>query len=97
MIGVHFEDSYVCTGFASQLGLPLIREVHKPDMSEADAIAVMHKALKVCYYRDKDSINKFIMAKVTAEGVSISDPFSVQTEWNYKLMQKPTTFSIGAW
>lgn len=29
-------------------------------------------ALQVCYYRDKNSINKFQLAKVTQEGVTIS-------------------------
>ena len=28
--------------------------------------------VQVCYYRDKNSINKFQMAKVSAEGVTIS-------------------------
>jgi hypothetical protein len=27
---------------------------------------------QVCYYRDKNSINKFTIAKVSAEGVTIS-------------------------
>eukprot|EP01025_Chloroclados_australasicus_P035420 TRINITY_DN3606_c0_g1_i1.p1 TRINITY_DN3606_c0_g1~~TRINITY_DN3606_c0_g1_i1.p1 ORF type:complete len:288 (-),score=16.81 TRINITY_DN3606_c0_g1_i1:276-1139(-) len=97
MIGVHFDDQYACTGFSAHLGLPLIREKHAADMSEEAAVALMHDALKVCFYRDKDSINKFIMAKVTSTGVEFTQPFAVATEWNYKLMQNPTKFSIGAW
>lgn len=31
-----------------------------------------HLPAQVCYYRDKNSINKFQLAKVTAEGVTIS-------------------------
>ena len=41
--------------------------------------------MQVCYYRDKNSINKFQKAKVTAEGVTISDTFAVETKWNYKV------------
>lgn len=37
------------------------------------------------------------MAKVTSSGVTISEPFAVATEWNYKLMKNPTAFSLGAW
>lgn len=33
-------------------------------MSEAAATELMHTALRVCYYRDKNSINKFNLAKV---------------------------------
>lgn len=47
MIGVHYEDKYICTGFASQLGLPLIRDEHTANMSEADASTMLQQALKV--------------------------------------------------
>ena len=83
-------------GFGNHLARPLMREKHRPDMSEEEATALMHECLKVCYwrvclqamqalkptfrlallqvcyYRDKNSINKFQLAKVTAEGVTIS-------------------------
>ena len=41
--------------------------------------------MQVCYYRDKNSINKFQTAIVTKAGVKISDPFSLDTEWSYKV------------
>ena len=47
MIGVSYSDDYITTGFASQLGLPLLREHHRPDMSEQEATDLMQKALKV--------------------------------------------------
>jgi 20S proteasome subunit beta 7 len=145
MIGVSFDDQYICTGFASQLGLPLIREGHTATMSEKNAMKLLQQALKVrsqcctvlqrrgtalrqghckveqgymhvfhrsvlfvllcmtlafvqvCFYRDKNSINKFIVGKVAGEGVSFSEPFAVATEWNYSVMQNPTKFCIGAW
>jgi 20S proteasome subunit beta 7 len=53
--------------------------------------------VQVCFYRDKNSMNKFIMGKVAAGGVSISDPFSVATEWQFKVMQNPSAFAVGAW
>ena len=43
-------------------------------------------AMQVCYYRDKQSINKFQIAKVTtAGGVSISDAFALPTKWEYQV------------
>lgn len=33
-------------------------------MSEEAAVELMYDALRVCYYRDKQSINKFQLAKV---------------------------------
>jgi 20S proteasome subunit beta 7 len=53
--------------------------------------------LQVCYYRDKDSINRFIITTVTSRGVEFSEPLAVSTHWNYKVMQNPTLFTPGAW
>lgn len=36
-------------------------------MSEEAAVELMYDALRVCYYRDKQSINKFQLAKVGAD------------------------------
>jgi 20S proteasome subunit beta 7 len=36
-------------------------------MSEEAAVELMYDALRVCYYRDKQSINKFQLAKVGVE------------------------------
>lgn len=47
MIGTHYTDSHVATGFASQLARPLFRERQRDDMSEEDARALIHDALKV--------------------------------------------------
>ncbi len=45
--------------------------------------------VQVCYYRDKQSINKFQMASVkAADGgsrVTISEPFALDTKWDYKV------------
>jgi 20S proteasome subunit beta 7 len=53
--------------------------------------------VQVCFYRDKNSINKFIVGKVSQVGVEFSEPFAVATEWNYSVMQNPTKFCVGAW
>ncbi len=56
--------------------------------------------LQVCYYRDKNSINKFQIAKVTTEGIDICEPFALETNWDLKVtacfgtqtcQNKPTT------
>lgn len=47
MIGTHYTDSHVTTGFANSLARPLMRERQRDDMSEEDALALMHDCLKV--------------------------------------------------
>lgn len=36
-------------------------------------------------------------AQVTAEGVSISEPFALDVKWDYEMFKQPTKFSAGAW
>ncbi|KAL6762560.1 20S proteasome beta subunit, type 4 [Haematococcus lacustris] len=97
MQGTHYTDSHVTTGFANALARPILRERQRDDMSEADAEALLHDVLRVLYYRDKQTINKYTLAKVTAAGVSISEPFTLETQWGYKLFAAPTKWAVGAW
>lgn len=46
---------------------------------------MMLPGMQVCYYRDKNSINKFQVAKVTTEGVDICEPFALETNWDLKV------------
>ena len=53
--------------------------------------------VQVCFYRDKDSINRFIMVTVTPQGVTFDEPIAVPTKWDFKVMQNPTRWTPGAW
>jgi 20S proteasome subunit beta 7 len=66
-------------------------------MDELEATALLHDCLRVCYYRDKNSINKFQLAKVTKDGVEISEPFALETKWDYKLFANPSANATGVW
>ena len=49
----------------------------------------LHTAsVQVCYYRDKQSINKFKLATVTPAGVKITEPFALETKWDFKVSTK---------
>ncbi len=85
MIGTSFADTNIATGFGQMLARPLFREVDTTTLDEAAAVELMHKALKVCYYRDKQSINKFQMARITKQGIAICEPFSLETNWEFKV------------
>jgi len=68
MIGLAYEDEHIATGFGGHLARPLFREKHSADMSEAEAEDLVKEALRVCYYRDKQSMNKFTIGRVNAAG-----------------------------
>ena len=53
--------------------------------------------LQVCYYRDKQTTNKFQIAKVTKDGTNISEPFALETQWGYKAFEEPGAGAVGTW
>ncbi|KAF9360256.1 Proteasome subunit beta type-7 [Mortierella sp. AD094] len=53
------------------------------NITEEQAVEILKKSMKVLFYRDARSMNKFQLAKITAEGVTISEPMSVETEWAF--------------
>lgn len=97
MIGQHYEDSHLAAGFGNHMARPLFREKHTDDMSEEDARKLMEDCLRACLMRDKTMMNKFQIAKVTAGGLEISEPFQVPMNWGYEKFKDPTKHAVGAW
>lgn len=97
MIGTSYVDETIATGFGNHLARPIMREKHRPDMTLDEATALLRECLEVCYYRDKNSINKFRLANVTAAGVDVSEPFSIDTKWDYALFRDPSKNAPGTW
>lgn len=74
------------------LAQPLLREKFEasagidgtgPLLSAEEAEAALDECMKVLFYRDARSINKYQIAKVTKEGVTISDSKSAETVWDF--------------
>jgi 20S proteasome subunit beta 7 len=59
MIGTHFEENHVATGFANHLAIPILRAEWREDMTFEEAVKLVEKCLLVLLYRDRSSINKF--------------------------------------
>lgn len=51
-------------------------------MTQEEAVATIHKCMKVLYYRDARCINKYEVATITADGVTVSEPQTPDTNWN---------------
>jgi 20S proteasome alpha/beta subunit len=47
MLGVHYDDRQICTGFASQLAYPMIRDRQPANLGEQDAKKLMMDSLRV--------------------------------------------------
>eukprot|EP00180_Rhodochaete_pulchella_P000753 Plantae.Rhodophyta-Rhodochaete_pulchella.ctg15849.p2 GENE.Plantae.Rhodophyta-Rhodochaete_pulchella.ctg15849~~Plantae.Rhodophyta-Rhodochaete_pulchella.ctg15849.p2 ORF type:complete len:228 (-),score=43.02 Plantae.Rhodophyta-Rhodochaete_pulchella.ctg15849:100-717(-) len=88
-IATSYEDDFIVTGFGHHLALPIIRERWTEDMSEAEARTLVEDALRVCYYRDCRTINKIQLGKITKESVVVSDPFEMETKWDFQSFVDP--------
>jgi 20S proteasome subunit beta 7 len=97
MLGTSYTDSHVATSFGNHLSRPLFREFQRDDMPLEEAVSLMQEALRVLFYRDKSSINKFILAKVDGQGVGISKPFALDTKWDLKAFMNPSKHAVGSW
>ena len=36
-------------------------------------------------------------SQITKEGVSLSEPFALETRWDYSKFSQPTQWAVGAW
>lgn len=88
LLGTQFESDSIATGFGSHLAQPLLREAldqakaREQPLSEAEAVALIERCMRVLYYRDARSLDKIQIAKVTRAGVTISEPYIIDSDWS---------------
>ncbi|MCL7025222.1 hypothetical protein MKW94_024917 [Papaver nudicaule] len=97
MLGVHYEDDHIATGFGNHLARPILRAEHSNDMSYEDAVKLLEKCMLVLLYRDRSAINKLQISNITEEGVTISQPYSLKTFWGLSAFKDPTKGAQGSW
>ncbi|KAG8655283.1 proteasome subunit beta type-4 [Manihot esculenta] len=97
MIGVNFEDNHVATGFGNHLARPILRDEWHENLSFEDGVKLLEKCMRVLLYRDRSAVNKLQIAKITEEGVTISQPYALKTFWGFSAFQNPTVGAEGSW
>jgi len=89
LYGSTYEDNILATGYGKYMAIPLLRKAWKADLTEAEAKTLLEDCMRVLYYRDCRTINKFLISKVTKDGPSISQPYSLTTQWEYSRFVQP--------
>ncbi|XP_075505148.1 proteasome subunit beta type-4-like [Primulina tabacum] len=97
MIGVHYEDDHVATGFGNHLARPLLRDEWRENLTFEEAVKLVEKCMRVLLYRDRSAVNKIQISKITEEGVTTFPPYSLKTYWNFSAFQNPTVGAEGSW
>ncbi|KAF8889003.1 nucleophile aminohydrolase [Infundibulicybe gibba] len=67
LLGTTYTASTLATGYGSYIAQPLLRKA----------------SMRVLYYRDARSIDKYQVAKITAEGITISESRKLETSWSF--------------
>ncbi|KAF9269098.1 proteasome endopeptidase complex beta subunit [Marasmius fiardii PR-910] len=86
LLGTTYSASTLATGYGAYIAQPLLRkavEGREDVLTEEEAAQILEKNLKVLFYRDARSLNKFQIAKITAAGVSISESKAMDTTWSF--------------
>lgn len=85
--GTSFQSPTIATGFGGHLAQPLLRKAieggKETTLTEEEAKKIIEDCMRVLYYRDARSLNKIQLAVINKDGVKISEPYSLQTEWAF--------------
>jgi len=82
MRGTTYQDVTIATGYGGHIARCLMRDKWRPDLSKEEAKTLLDECLRVLYYRDARSSNRVQIATATAEGVTISEPYELTTNWD---------------
>nr|XP_033781376.1 proteasome subunit beta type-4 [Geotrypetes seraphini] len=82
-LGIAYEAPIIASGFGTFLAQPLMREIleKKTMLTKDEARQLVERCLKILYYRDARSYNRYEIATVTEHGVEIEGPLSAETNW----------------
>lgn len=90
LYGTNYVDDIVVTGFGMHMALPLLRKTWRPDMTKEQATKILCDAMRVLVYRHCRTINKFRIGTFERGGKpEISEPFELDTMWEYKRFVNP--------
>lgn len=86
LLGTTYSASTLATGYGSYIAQPLLRkavEGNEDTLTEEQARSILTQSLRVLFYRDARSLNKYQIATINAQGTHISDPVTLDTEWSF--------------
>ena len=87
MLGTSYEESVIATGYGAHIALPLLRkaqdEANGAELTRDAAKKLLEDCMRVLFYRDARTINKIQLADIGEEGVSITEPYELETDWAF--------------
>ncbi|KAH6660148.1 20S proteasome subunit [Truncatella angustata] len=85
LLGTTYTSPSLATGYGEMLGQPIMRK-YAPDeesaakLTKEEAINIVKEVMKVLFYRDARSLDKYSMAVVTKEGVDLKEDLKLENQ-----------------
>jgi len=87
LYGTSYEDDTVATGYGAYIARPLLRSALEKtpvaQLTQAAAVRVLEDSMRVLFYRDARALNRIQVAVIGARGAAISEPYDLQTNWEF--------------
>jgi len=89
LLGTRFSSPALATGFGAHLAIPILRKIAPNEASVANitkeqAIETIKTCLKVLFYRDARSLNKYSLAVISEEGVNLTHGIELENQsWKF--------------
>lgn len=90
LYGTTYSDDFIATGYGAHLAIPILRERATPEMSLEDAVELLRHCMRILFYRDCRTTDVIQLARVTVDGVEISNVEKIDSKWDYSLWTTPT-------
>ena len=85
LLGTTFSAPSLATGYGSHLAQPILRklvpdEESSKNLSQEDAIKVIRECMKVLFYRDARSLDRYSIGVITKEGVTLHEDEKLENQ-----------------
>lgn len=86
LLGTTFSSPTLATGFGAHLAQPLLRrlmpdeEESVPNVTKEQAVEAVKACMKVLFYRDARSMDKYSIAVITKDGVDLNEDVKLENQ-----------------
>ncbi|OJJ59304.1 hypothetical protein ASPSYDRAFT_56914 [Aspergillus sydowii CBS 593.65] len=85
LLGTTFSAPHLATGFGAHLAIPILRRLFPEDrpieeISKEEAVSALKDCLKVLWYRDARSMDKYSLALITQDGVEVHEDQQIEAQ-----------------
>ncbi|CEN61525.1 Putative Proteasome subunit beta type [Aspergillus calidoustus] len=85
LLGTTFSAPHLATGFGAHLAIPILRRLfpeERPiaEITKEEAVSALKDCLKVLWYRDARSLDKYSLAVITQEGIEVLEDQQIESQ-----------------